>query len=161
MAEHPITRGLYLGAGLILVPVLAVLLFVRPAQTFEKGDVIEGKAVAIDGDTIEVRVRVRVQGIAAPERYKPGGDLSTEAMRQILDGEQVRCTLTGRTNHDRQIGVCRTLDGDIGYLMVESGGARDCPKLSGGRYAVAERPGAQPIELPPYCRTGREKGPKQ
>ncbi len=94
-----------------------------------------------DGDTIEVGpIAVRLQGIAAPEGNEPGGDIATDAMRDLVLGKELRCDLTGDRSHDRVIGVCFLDDGrDVGEVMVFQGQARDCYRFSRGRYADAER----------------------
>ncbi len=94
-----------------------------------------------DGDTIEVGpIALRLQGIAAPEGNEPGGAATTDAMRDLVLGKDLRCDLTGDRSHDRVIGVCFLDDGrDVGEVMVFEGHARDCYRFSRGRYADAER----------------------
>ena len=113
-----------------------------------------------DGDTIEVGpIAVRLQGIAAPEGNEPGGDIATDAMRDLVLGKELRCDLTGDRSHDRVIGVCFLDDGrDVGEVMVFQGHARDCRRFSRGRYADAERHArtmghdlSQIYALPEYC----------
>ncbi len=113
-----------------------------------------------DGDTIELGpIAVRLQGIVAPEGNEPGGDIATNAMRDLVLGKDLRCDLTGDRSHDRVIGVCFLKDGrDIGEVMVFEGNARDCRKFSRGRYADAERHArtmgrdlSQIYALPEYC----------
>ncbi len=113
-----------------------------------------------DGDTIEVGpIAVRLQGIAAPEGNEPGGDIATNAMRDLVLGKELRCELTGDRSHDRVIGVCFLKDGrDIGEVMVFQGNARDCRRFSRGRYADAEKHAramghdlSRIYVLPEYC----------
>ncbi len=113
-----------------------------------------------DGDTIELGpIAVRLQGIAAPERNEPGGDIAADAMRDLVLGKEVRCGLTGDRSHDRVVGVCFLDDGrDVGEVMVFQGHARDCFKFSRGRYADAERHArtmghdlSRIYRLPGYC----------
>ncbi len=113
-----------------------------------------------DGDTIELGpIAVRLQGIAAPERDEPGGDIAADAMRDLVLGKDLRCDLTGDRSHDRVIGVCFLADGrDIGEVMVFQGHARDCRRFSKGRYADAERHAramghdlSRVYPLPEYC----------
>ncbi len=113
-----------------------------------------------DGDTIELGpIAVRLQGIAAPEGNEPGGDIATNAMRDLVLGKELRCDLTGDRSHDRVIGVCFLEDGrDIGEVMVFQGQARDCRRFSRGRYADAEKHAramghdlSRAYALPGYC----------
>lgn len=132
---------------------IAVLLISTTAHAAERGQVIEGPARIIDGDTVEVAgVRVRLNGVAAPERSEPGGNEATDALRAIVAGQTVRCALSGQTSHKRQVGVCWVRTLDIGAAIIATGRARDCPRYSDGRYSAVERPEARSLPLPAYCR---------
>ncbi len=75
-----------------------------------------------DGDTIEVGpIAIRLQGIAAPEGNEPGGDIATDAMRDLVLGKDLRCDLTGDRSHDRVIGVCFLDDGRLALLLETVG----------------------------------------
>ena len=113
-----------------------------------------------DGDTIELGpIAVRLQGIAAPEVNEPGGDIATDAIRDLVLGKDLRCDRTGDRSYDRVIGVCFLEDGrDVGEIMVFQGHARDCRRFSRGRYADAEKHArtmghnlSQIYALPEYC----------
>ena len=124
-----------------------------PASAFDRGNVIEGAVRVIDGDTLDVAgIRVRLNGVAAPERDEPGGPEATNAIRQIIGGQAVRCSLTGETTYQRQVGTCWIGTLDVGAALIAAGRARDCPRYSGGRYASLETPAAQALPLPRYCR---------
>lgn len=133
--------------------IAATAIITAPALAFDRGDVIEGPARVIDGDTIEVdNVRVRLNGVAAPERNEPGGTEATEAMRHILDGHTARCSLTGEKTYNRQVGTCWVGATDVGAALIASGNARDCARYSAGRYAALEAKEARALPLPRYCR---------
>jgi endonuclease YncB( thermonuclease family) len=127
-------------------------------------DTVSGVATAIDGDTIRVGshmgLHVRIQGIAAPETYQPGGPEARARMHTLVDGKVVTCTIpSAAETHDRLVGVCR-LDGtnlDLGYVMTREGLARDCWAYSGGRYATYQAPEALKLPLPGYCHEERRK----
>ena len=104
-----------------------------------------------DGDTIEVgKIPIRLSGVSAPELKEPLGQQSKKFMRDLVDGKNVRCELSGEKTYDRLVGVC-FLDGeDIGAAVIEAGLALDCPRFSGGAYAGVERAGTG-IMLPKYC----------
>jgi micrococcal nuclease len=80
-------------------------------------------------------------------------------MVAMVHGRTVRCELDGSRTHDRCVGVC-FLDGrDIAKALIRVGLARDCPRFSGGRYAVIEAQAAadgatiqESYRLPAYCR---------
>lgn len=114
---------------------------------------ISGIAYAIDGDTIRLdgRTKVRLSGVAAPEKNERGGYEATDFMKRLINGKSVRCELDGTKTYDRVVGICY-LDGqDIGEAVIAAGLARDCPRYSGGRYRSAERPVAQSLTFPGYC----------
>ena len=140
-----------IAAFIIFVGVIAAT--IRSAQALERGAVIEGPARVVDGDTIDVAgFRVRLHGIAAPERSEPGGAEATAALRQVIAGQVVRCGVTGEQTHGREVGTCWIGAQDIAAAVVAAGRARDCPRFSAGRYAAVERPQAAALPLPGYCR---------
>jgi len=105
---------------------------------------ITGIAGVRDGDGILFgKVEIRLQGIASPEDGDTGGGEASAHLRALADGKRVICeldgTVTGDRSHRRPVGVCRIDGSDLGFLQVEGGFARDCPRYSAGRYAEAER----------------------
>ena len=130
------------------------------ASTCKRGPIAGVVTYVRDGDTIVVgTMPVRLNGVAAPEADEPGGEAATAAMVALVDGRTVRCELDGSRTHDRCAGICY-LDGeDIAEALVSKGLARDCPRFSGGRYAVVEAQAAakgatirRDHRLPGYCR---------
>lgn len=114
---------------------------------------VTGTAYATDGDTIKLdrTVRVRLSGVAAPERDEAGGSEATAFMARLVNGQQVRCELDGTRSHDRVVGTCFIGSRDIGEAVIAAGLARDCPRYSHGLYAASERPEAASLPLPRYC----------
>jgi hypothetical protein len=123
---------------------------------------VSGLAHVIDGDTLHLStseagkpVKVRLQGVAAPERSDAGGAEATRFVEQLAEGRQVRCALDGSRSKDRVVGVCFVeaagSSKDIGAAVIEAGLARDCPRFSGGRYKALERPEAAGLPYPSYC----------
>ena len=119
-----------------------------------------------DGDTIRVSgVTVCPQGAAALELAHPGlgvreergGRAAAEFMRRLVDGKVVSCRLTGERTHRREVGVCRPDGRDVGAALVAAGLARDCPRLSGGRYAGLETVAGRRLPLPGYCAPRRKR----
>lgn len=93
-----------------------------------------------DGDTLRMgAVRIRLQGIDAPEMDTPEGPLARRHLIALVGAGPVSCRDTGQRSYDRIVAVCRTSDGrDIAKAMVEDGWAADWPRYSGGRYALAQ-----------------------
>lgn len=84
-----------------------------------------------DGDTVWVqpsepgarRVRLRLQGIDAPERCQPWGPEATEALRGQVLGRVVAVTGTGHDGWGRLHGDLWLADRDVGAWMVAQGHA--------------------------------------
>ena len=116
-------------------------------------DVIEGKALALDGDTILVTlndgkaVKVRLGGIDAPEmKAWPWGPQARGVLDEILrtEGPYVRCRPEGKS-HDRIVAECdagKTSAGPfafgVGRAMIRSGFAVEYRIFTKGIYAVDE-----------------------
>lgn len=133
---------------------LLVLLASLPA--FAQSE-ISGTVHVVDGDTIHVvthggTITVRLQGIAAPENQEPSGKEATEFLAQYAEGEPVRCVLDETQFQNHAVGMCYVAGRDIAAAVVRAGLARDCPAVSGGRYWSVERPEAQKLSLPGYCK---------
>jgi endonuclease YncB( thermonuclease family) len=93
---------------------------------------VSGRAHVIDGDTLHLStseagkpVKVRLQGVAAPERSDVGGAEATRFVERLAEGRQVRCELDGSRSKDRFVGVCflEAAGGgkDIGVAVIEAG----------------------------------------
>jgi endonuclease YncB( thermonuclease family) len=144
-------------AGIILIAASLAVPLQAQAQTE-----VAGRAHVIDGDTLHLStseagkpVKVRLQGVAAPERSDAGGAEATRFVERLAEGRQVRCELDGSRSKDRVVGVCfleaAGSSRDIGAAVIEAGLARDCPRFSGGRYKALERPEAAGLPYPSYC----------
>lgn len=117
---------------------------------------ISGTAHVLDGNTIQVitdrdTIKVRL-GIAAPENPQSGGNEATAFLEQYAEGEPVRCARDEINLENHEAGVCYVAGRDIAAAVIRAGLARDCPALSGGRYWPIERPEAQKLSLPDYCK---------
>jgi micrococcal nuclease len=101
----------------------------------------------VDGDSIHVRplpggkpVRIRIDGIDAPEICQRGGDTARDALNRHVRGRQV--VVEGKTRDDYGRLVARILaDGDdVGERMVLDGQAWSYRyRGSGGPYAAQQR----------------------
>ncbi|MHB1093071.1 thermonuclease family protein [Thiobacillus sp.] len=123
---------------------------------------ISGLVHVMDGNTIHVTtndrvVTVRLQGIAVPESNQSDGNEAEAVLEQYAEGEPVRCTLDGTQFRNIEVGICYVAGQDIAAAVVRAGLARDCPAFSGGRYWPIERPEAQKISLPVYCKSNPDE----
>ena len=131
---------------------LATALMMTHANAFEVGDIVSGAVRVIDGDTLEIGgVRIRLNGVAAPERNERGGTEATATMKQLTSGITVRCSLTGKKTYKREVGTCWAGTLDLGAALIAAGKARDCPQYSAGRYSALEPESAGVLPLPVYC----------
>ncbi len=138
-------RQLMLSAAVLAA--LAVNQLVQPRATAappapaEAAAPLSGRPTRItDGDTFRFgQVRVRLQGIDAPEMSSPGGAQARRHLAALIGEGVVRCDDTGQRSYARVVAICATADGrDLGASMVEAGWAADWPRFSGGRYAQSQ-----------------------
>ena len=92
----------------------------------------------IDGDTFSLRGqsrRIRIWGLDAPEREEAGGTLATGRLRQLIDGQRLRCSLVDIDRYGRLVAQCYLPDGrDIAAEMIRFGVAREYCRYSRGYY---------------------------
>jgi micrococcal nuclease len=116
---------------------------------------IEGTVTHIrDVDTIEVaNIPIRLNGLDGPELSEQGGKAAKDWMINLVAGVTLKCALNGDKTYDRLVGRCFLTNGtDIAALAVQQGHARDCPRYSGGRYAMYETRQSQNLIPHKYCR---------
>jgi len=138
---------------------LRIILFLASLGSlpaFSQSEVL-GVCRVVDGDTVFAgSVEVRLQGVAAPEfnahKKEPGGLEATTFVRQICEGQQIRCELDGTCSGKRYVGICYLNGKDIGGEVIEAGLARDCTAFSGGRYKALEPPKSNDLVYPNYCK---------
>ncbi len=131
---------------------IAVIVLVAYDPDDPDGQLEDVVGKVVDGDTLYIGpVKIRLQGIAAPELNEPFGPDARDFLAVIALGKRARCDLTGEISFDRQVAVCRIDGQDLGRSMVEAGLARDCPRYSGGRYEAFEVERSKQLPLPGYC----------
>jgi len=111
-------------AAVLVIAVVAAERDPASAPVCPAGPLEGGITHIIDGDTIIVddRVRLRLEGIAAPELHEPGGQASREVLAMIAVHTPLRCSLTGAASHERCVGSCADDQGrDLGWLLVSAG----------------------------------------
>lgn len=109
----------------VIVLVTGLLLAAPPKVTEE----ISGKVVGVtDGDTITVLVnketiKVRLEGIDAPESGQSYGTKSKQALSEMVFGKAVTVKKTGTDKYKRTLGIVIVGDVDANAKMVEDGWA--------------------------------------
>lgn len=117
-------------AAALAVATIAIL----PAFTGPAAAQLSGRAVPIDGDTIEVAgERVRLHGIDAPESDQicvddvgaayHCGERATRALAARIDSQVVTCRQTDTDRYGRAVAVCHRGEVDLNAAMVRDGWA--------------------------------------
>jgi endonuclease YncB( thermonuclease family) len=92
----------------------------------------------VDGDTFWIdsaEVRIRVWGLDAPERDRPGGSAATAELARLIAGRTLSCRQRDIDQYGRIVGQCFLPDGrDITAAMIASGTAREFCRFSGNHY---------------------------
>lgn len=138
---------------------VALTCFFLQLASHADAETITGSASkVVDGDTLWVSgVKIRLDGVDAPEMDTDAGRRARLGLYEIVDGRQLACDLAG-SSYDRRVGVCYLSTGpqagyDIGALLIADGLALDCPRYSGGRYSGLETPRAKAtLEQKDYCK---------
>lgn len=136
---------------------LAICFSLQLAGSADAETIFGTATKVVDGDTLWVAgVKVRLDGVDAPEMDTSAGPRARLGLYEIVDGRQLECHL-GAVSYDRRVGVCYLSTGpqegyDIGALLIADGLALDCPRYSGGRYANLETLRAQEaLPSSDYC----------
>ncbi|MEN9411299.1 MAG: hypothetical protein RL216_3273 [Pseudomonadota bacterium] len=108
---------------------------------------VEGRARAVDGDTLEVAgQKVRLFGVDAPEldqgcerggRRWACGQAAREELAAIIGRKRLVCVVQDIDRYGRSVAVCEAGGEDVGALMVRRGMALAYRRYS-GRYVNAE-----------------------
>ncbi len=94
-----------------------------------------------DGDTCRIElsnrqvIKVRLNGIDAPESDQPGGDESRQFLEDLIKGKEVSLNCNGQS-WDRKTCSISVKGIDVQAEMVKAGWAWDSPKYSEGKYKL-------------------------
>lgn len=105
----------------------------------------------MDGDTVVLMpegerepVRLRIQGIDAPETCQAGGEGARHALLGLVHRKTVRVEFQGQDSYGRQLGRLWLDDEDVGAAMVRSGWAwAHSYRVGRGPYAALQRQAQQ------------------
>ena len=98
-------------------------------QYEQESGTIYGRIVKIsDGDSYHlltddrVTIRVRMEGIDAPETGQPHSRKATDYLKQMTRGQRIRLEKTGVDMYDRTLGWSYLVDGrELGAEMIKAG----------------------------------------
>ena len=141
--------------NLILSNLIFIFLFsISPTYSDEK-NIIRGKAVVLDGDTIKIKgERIRFGGIDAPESYYKGkeqtcfedgnnifcGQISKEKLIEKIGNNTLNCKVQkNKDRYKRLIGECFLKEESLSIFMVRNGYAFDWPFYSKGKFAKDQK----------------------
>lgn len=113
----------------------------------DPGRPLEGSAVVVDGDTIEINgERVRLEGIDAPEVAQTCskgtgepwdcGLEASEVLRALISNKSVSCDRAGQDKYGRTLGICFADADELNAAMVRTGYAWAFIKYSQAYVAV-------------------------
>jgi endonuclease YncB( thermonuclease family) len=120
--------ALVTGAGWLVWRAAAAL----PSLMSDASSTLEGRAVALSGDTLRVaRTTVVLSGIEAPVEGQTCGSESSRlwrcdaaakaALAQLLRSGSITCKLSGSDDQSRRTGACRQGETDIAAELVRNG----------------------------------------
>ena len=106
--------------------ILTVFTLAAPPKVIED---LTGKVIGVtDGDTITVLVnrmpvKIRLEGVDAPEAKQSFGNKSKQALSELVFGKNVVVKKTGEDRYERTLGVIMLGSVDVNARMVEYGWA--------------------------------------
>lgn len=97
----------------------------------------------VDGDTFYMTdqpVRIRIWGLAAPERDEAGGTAATRALTALIEGQALGCKQHDTDRYGRPVAQCFLSDGlDIAAEMIADGSASEYCRYSRGAYGQCDK----------------------
>jgi len=153
-------------AGMIATGTMAAT---SQTVTIPAGEVATGRCVSVhDGDTLTLlvetpdgkrQVKIRMDGIDAPEIGQPAGKQSREALAEMVFGKQCSVESRGTDKYGRTIGRVSVDDADVNAAMLDAGMAWHYQKYDhradmAAREAAARQAGigiwGDPSPVPPW-----------
>jgi endonuclease YncB( thermonuclease family) len=116
-------------ALLLFISVVACTSKSGKNPSLKKGSIVSGKVIAIiDGDTYDAliqgnkTIRVRMEGIDAPEKGMPFYQKSKKYLSDLCFHKQVKIKITGVDNYKRFLAYSYLEDGkELSHEMIKSG----------------------------------------
>ena len=135
----------------------AFLILFFLVQSYVYAEVIEGKALVIDGDTIKINNnKIRLSGIDAPEvkqacnkifisihffslnKKYPCGKISKNKLKKLLKNEKILCKIENIDRYKRKLATCYKNKLNINSWLVRNGYALAYIKYS-KKYILQEK----------------------
>jgi len=118
--------------------ILIASLLLLPVYALGDDPVVElrGKIVYVaDGDTVGIladkeTIKIRLEGIDAPESKQAFGTRSKEALAKLVAGNEVTVRITGEDRYKRTLGTIHVGQTNVNETMVEDGWAWHFKKYS-------------------------------
>ena len=130
---------------------IIIILFSISFSYSDENNIIKGKAIVVDGDTIKIKgEQIRFGGIDAPESYYRGkkqtcikdnkkffcGQISKDKLIERIGNNSLNCIIEKKKDkYKRSVGECFLKDESLSVFMVRNGYAFDWPYYSKGKFA--------------------------
>jgi len=130
---------------------IVIILFSISFSYSDENNIIKGKAIVLDGDTIKIKgEKIRFGGIDAPESYYKGkkqtciddnkkvfcGQISKEKLIEKIGNNSLNCKIEkNKDRYKRSVGECFIKEESLSVFMVRNGYAFDWPRYSKGKFA--------------------------
>ena len=137
--------------SLILSRIIIIILFFFSSSYSDEKNIIKGKAIVVDGDTIKIKgEQIRFGGIDAPESYYRGkkqtciennkkifcGQISKDKLIEKIGNNSINCKIEkNKDKYKRSVGECFIKKESLSVFMVRNGYAFDWPYYSKGKFA--------------------------
>ena len=123
--------------SLTLGRLIIIFLFSITFSYSDEKNIIEGKAIVVDGDTVKIKgEKIRFAGIDTPERNKIGHNFSKIKLKKKIGKNIIVCIREPNLDPwGRTIAECFIGNESISSYMVKNGFACDYVKYSKKKYA--------------------------
>ena len=130
-------KKLSLSLSSFVILILFNILFVYSSEK----NIVKGRAIIIDGDTIKINnEKIRFGGIDAPERGIVGHKLSKEKLKKKIGNNLINCIREKNKDYwKRTVAECFINDESLSSFMVINGYACDYVKYSKKKYAKEQQ----------------------